>query len=133
MNSQVSRITLQKALIAARHEVDPRALSLAQRATTVVYEGALRELIMSMHTYVMAMPDETIEIHRQYPADWWQAFKERWFPEWAKDRWPVCYERIDVSERRYKAVCPHIEVPDQKECMRFFYKHMEKEKATSTA
>ncbi len=25
----------------------------------------------------------------EYPADWWQAFKARWFPRWAKRRWPV--------------------------------------------
>ncbi len=25
----------------------------------------------------------------EYPADWWQAFKERFFPAWAKRRWPV--------------------------------------------
>ena len=24
-----------------------------------------------------------------YPADWWQAFKDRWFPTWVKRRWPV--------------------------------------------
>ena len=23
------------------------------------------------------------------PTDWWQAFKERWFPRWALKRWPV--------------------------------------------
>jgi len=27
----------------------------------------------------------------KYPADWWQAVKERWFPRWAKKRWPVVY------------------------------------------
>lgn len=25
----------------------------------------------------------------QYPADWWQALKKRWFPCWALQRWPV--------------------------------------------
>ena len=24
----------------------------------------------------------------RYPKDWWQAFKDRWFPLWAKKRWP---------------------------------------------
>lgn len=27
----------------------------------------------------------------KHPRDWWQAFKERWFPVWALDRWPVEY------------------------------------------
>jgi hypothetical protein len=25
----------------------------------------------------------------QYPANWWEAVKERWFPVWAQARWPV--------------------------------------------
>ncbi len=24
-----------------------------------------------------------------HPADWWQMFKERYFPKWAKRRWPI--------------------------------------------
>jgi hypothetical protein len=34
--------------------------------------------------------------------------KERWLPEWALSRWPVQYEKIDVSEQKY-VVCPHIQ------------------------
>lgn len=28
----------------------------------------------------------------KYPRDWWQAVKARWFPRWARRRWPVIYE-----------------------------------------
>lgn len=44
-------------------------------------------------------------IELPYPADWWQAFKKRWFPRWAKRRWPVVRETyvIDV-----KALWPHL-------------------------
>ncbi len=34
------------------------------------------------------------EMQRQecrWPSNWWQAFKERWFPAWALKRWPVQY------------------------------------------
>ncbi|HEU5276864.1 MAG TPA: hypothetical protein VFU97_24620 [Xanthobacteraceae bacterium] len=24
-----------------------------------------------------------------FPTDWWQHFKQRWFPAWALKRWPV--------------------------------------------
>jgi hypothetical protein len=34
----------------------------------------------------------------QWPLTWWDAFKERWFPEWAKGRWPVRYKRIRLDE-----------------------------------
>ena len=33
----------------------------------------------------------------RYPADWWQAFKERWFPASLKRRFPVKYTQYDIS------------------------------------
>lgn len=33
--------------------------------------------------------EELERVELPSPADWWQAVKERWFPEWAKRRWPV--------------------------------------------
>ena len=35
-----------------------------------------------------------------YPANWKEAFKERWYPVWAKDKWPVRYttKTFDVRE-----------------------------------
>jgi len=42
------------------------------------------------------------EVQRQeceWPRDWWQAFKERWYPAWAKRRWPVEYERYVITAR----------------------------------
>ena len=35
----------------------------------------------------------------RYPADWWQAVKQRWFPAWALRRWPV----VEIH-KRWKAV-----------------------------
>ncbi len=43
-----------------------------------------------MRDYLWGEKPEYKEV--SYPADWWQAFKERWFPKWAKRRWPVEYE-----------------------------------------
>lgn len=34
----------------------------------------------------------------QWPCDWWQAFKMRWFPLWARQRWPIRYQRIELRE-----------------------------------
>lgn len=33
----------------------------------------------------------------RYPSDWWQALKERWFPERALKRWPVIYKTFRYS------------------------------------
>jgi len=44
-----------------------------------------------------------------WPADWWQALKDRWFPIWAKRRWPVRWR-----SRSFRAVMffPQITIPE---------------------
>ena len=44
----------------------------------------------------------------QWPRDWWQAFKERWYPEWAKARWPVQYKHCVITARE---LYPEIGLP----------------------
>jgi len=44
----------------------------------------------------------------QYPRDWWQAFKERWFPRGFKRWWPIEYKVIDIY-----ALYPSIAMPDK--------------------
>lgn len=31
------------------------------------------------------------------PANWWEHFKQRWFPAWALKRWPVLCEHYDAG------------------------------------
>ena len=50
------------------------------------------------------------EISAHYPADWWQAFKERWFPALLLARWPVVYTWVMLSAW---ALYPKIALPDQ--------------------
>ena len=33
----------------------------------------------------------------EVPANWWQHFKQRWFPRWALKRWPVLMEHYDAQ------------------------------------
>lgn len=42
---------------------------------------------------------ELRDVSVKYPCDWWQAFKERWFPKWLLKRCPVIYRNHE-----YKAV-----------------------------
>ena len=47
--------------------------------------------------YVASEVQKKIQI--QYPKDWWNAFKERWFPNWLKWRYPVIYRKHDFSPK----------------------------------
>jgi len=56
----------------------------------------------------------------EYPKDWWQAFKDRWFPLWAKKRWPVIMHKFIVD---FKVAYMDLAIPDKQ--TRFYYNVME--------
>ena len=58
---------------------------------------------------------ERIQIDEQWPLDWWQAVRERWFPSWWLARWPVKYRSVHVDRPIYAAVCPHLDGTPQSE------------------
>ena len=62
------------------------------------------------------------EVDIKYPADWWQAVKDRWFPEWAKRHWPVMFTRHHVNVRALYPTIP--EVPDHRAYMNVDYSIM---------
>ena len=55
----------------------------------------------------------------EWPADWWQAFKLRWFPVWALRRWPA---RIETRKVEYKALYPDLVLPNEKAYLHTFEK-----------
>lgn len=72
------------------YQISPHLLN-ADVITNAVGEMVMR---LSAHIYGRWEPEDVHE----YPSDWWQAFKERWFPEWALKRWPV--ETTIVTAKR---------------------------------
>ena len=43
------------------------------------------------------LPDVDIcfpEFYTKCPATWWQHFKERWFPQWLLEKYPVQYKKV---------------------------------------
>lgn len=45
----------------------------------------------------------------RWPADWWQAVKERFAPTWFLNRWPVKWETKEVKHTfEVKAVLPRV-------------------------
>ena len=52
---------------------------------------------------------ELEQVEHTYPADWWQACKERWFPAWVLRRWPVRWARVRLTA---KELYPKISIPD---------------------
>lgn len=74
-------------------------------------EAIGHNLLVKLDAYFAGVPTRRFTVYRRWPKDWWQAFKERWFPSWALKRWPVEYEEIDIDEIVAYAVCPHVDIP----------------------
>lgn len=109
MNDELRHYAADRIYLTANSRLSEFTAVASRMNINAQYDIIARDLCFQLVTYIHGMLDHKIEIHEKYPADWWQAFKERWFPKWAKRKWPVRYSRIDVSERIYKSVCPHLE------------------------
>lgn len=79
--------TLEKCIYAVglkryRAEMESCTLTIDQHA-----EFIADALVFQMRTAVWSkhLGDHVV----RYPANWWQAFKRRFFPHWASSRWPV--------------------------------------------
>jgi hypothetical protein len=57
----------------------------------------------------------TRQIYTEYPADWWQAVKERFAPHWFLRRWPIRYTKIELhADELY----PKIALPKESHALR---------------
>jgi len=62
-----------------------------------------RQLIRGLVSVLTIETDEA-----KYPADWWQALKDRWFPAWLKQRYPVRMKQIIADH-----IFAELEPPEQ--------------------
>lgn len=69
-----------------------------------------QRLAVQLKTYILGIESDRIVVSKRWPCNWWQAVRARWMPAWWLAGHPVQYEEIDISERRYAAVCPHIHI-----------------------
>ena len=85
----------------------------------------LDDLALRVRQDIFGKQLEKVDI--KYPADWWQAVKDRWFPDWAKHRWPVMFTRHHVD---VKALYPSMpEVPEHRGYMNVDYNTMTAEES----
>ncbi len=68
-------------------------------------EHMFRDEMMALrtHRFVSYLYARTVE---KWPATWWDAVKQRWFPVWAKKRWPVAWTTL-------KQLVPTLVAPDK--------------------
>ena len=68
------------------------------------------QLVVELRSFVWS--EDVGKEQFKYPADWWQAFKARWFPQWMLNKWPIKYTRVTLD---VKATYPnfHPSLPNE--------------------
>lgn len=112
---EIKTLVCDRCLVAVEEHLSSRELrSLASTAELESrMEAMTRSLAVTLSAQFPGVLKTRIQISEQWPKTWWDAFKERWFPQWVLRRCPVEYERIYVDQPIYERVCPHVAIPDE--------------------
>lgn len=107
-----STITLQRIMrIVSRKHITDEAVATAICENTIfeMYrDSTLQTHVMQIVTYLWGKVNKEVAV--KYPADWKEAFKERWYPKWLLKRYPVVY--VDYVIKAYE-LYPDIVVPNK--------------------
>jgi hypothetical protein len=70
-------------------------------------------LLTTLHIEIAGQTQNLFE--KRWPANWWEAFKERWFTKWLLYRYPVVYEYYKVDKQ---TLFPSIAIPKHESVVR---------------
>ena len=111
MTQQIKEVTLDKLIIGCNTIISEemgREVNGSWRDDFIT-----GEIILMFRSYVYAEAESLQEKTVKYPSNWWQAFKDRWFPEWLLEKYPV-----DIVQITLKAKCLYPDfvpaIPDHK-------------------
>lgn len=71
-----------------------------------IVQDTAESAILEVAAYVSGRKNNYITVDVKYPTNWWEAFKEYWFPKFLLKYWPVKYNRIYIHEPQF-VICPH--------------------------
>lgn len=102
-----ARVVVEKIVLERVHFYHQQILDqtiLQEPVIDVVLDNLSYDMVVRMRCFVWG---ETVGEHAvSYPKDWWEAFKERWFPYSWQDRWPTKMKTIKFD---VKAVYPTLD------------------------
>jgi hypothetical protein len=76
-----------------------------------IEDATRRRLILRLRALLQrARVEHRVDIDLRAPADWYQAFRERWAPSWWLAWYPVRYIEHHVHRSLPCRICPHLEV-----------------------
>jgi len=94
---KLNKVELEFLDFYVREAIDVEKIALYKTGTRVFYEERFYAMVLEMKACVLHEPQDEYVI--SWPENWWEHFKDRWFPKWAKKKWPIKREahRIKIS------------------------------------
>ena len=105
---KIRRFIADRIYLSAAQQLVRREVQISNFDVRANLDHIADRLVISLTGFIHGMPKEKLSIHRQWPRTWWDALKLRWFPHWWLNRWPPNYDRVDLEQTIYLAVCPHL-------------------------
>jgi hypothetical protein len=101
MSEWTPDIDVREAVPTSRSQFQMQTLDVAlllRMGEPEITRHAEQEAMYRLRAFAARRMLQRVEV--QWPADWREAFKERWFPAWALKRWPVRYHkrRMEAAE-----------------------------------
>lgn len=100
--AEYNQLVLQRIKLCSRVEVGLETLhDVCENAKLKSFsEWSGERLVQTMYSYILGMREQRIEA--SWPANWVQAIKQRFAPEWFLNRWPVV--TVGIDEPQFGAV-----------------------------
>lgn len=102
-------VVFEKVRLAAQMHLEPEAFLRNHLTVGVLLDQVSQRLVLDMRSFVLGNKAERVDVEEKWPADWWQAFRERWLPAWWLKRHPVKYRMVSIHKDIWR-VCPHVDV-----------------------
>jgi hypothetical protein len=105
---KIEQVVLEKFRLYNRYYLDGNTLLKNEVDVHVVSDHLADRMVVGFHTYIASLQLDEIKV--TYPINWYEAFKERWFPAWLLKKYPVIYKNVKLEA---KALYPNVIIPRQ--------------------
>lgn len=103
-----THVTLTATTVLLRTHIDRHALASVRQAKAEAYLDHITGQMVAQLAARVAT-EELESKSASWPATWWDAVKQRWFPAWLLRRYPVRMESVRIEAR---ALFPTVELPE---------------------
>lgn len=119
MDTNIKIVELEKIPVNVDMCIPQKDIIASTLETSRFFNEVNKSMYFKMRAYVWGHTSTVMTI--KYPADWKQAFKERWFPSFLLKKYPIVYKTYSVDA---SIIYPRINVvlPDEQHFLKYHIK-----------